>query len=588
MKEYEKWTANIEAKIGEAVRKKEKDHKLMTKLMAGVVCASMIAGGALILPYYMREEHKPSTVPDNWGSETKGGVDTMENVIPETEPSEVKPPYIYTGPKIVTYKTETGEYSWAVGQSSAGTELPIESCPEGHYENMGFSSYHSVPMSLKTSVEGVSPWVDGNAFDLQMKLEYQESLGHRIAGKCNGETVRGYIDEYGITREDFDKNVDLVANYAFNLDVLYGEYDYCDEYYRYTKIFERRQKMYNSYNETLIAIRLNCENKPEGLANDSTEKRRRFGYSIPELAYHYGLSEDELRAVIEETVGKAGFELTFNYDFSVIYNEDGTFREELSELDVTENDFDAVVDYAAELGEAFCRIYEWEDPAEIGDVKNEGDGLSYSDKRSYACTGECIERIAYRCEDILEERGDKSHYPTGVLNESSFPLKTLIDEYGLTREDVKGVVSEMAGEYDIPYDILFEGTMNDVLEYYGSVSHRVKHYRSTTFNTMHWMIRTYYNDAEGTSLKMYGIRSIPELVIAGQISREELLAIIAEVKRREEASQVYYGGAFYQYDYDLDVIYNEDGSFKDLSGYDSGELEAMFTGDERYIESYAE
>lgn len=584
MKEYEKWTANIEAKIGEAVRKKEKDHKLMTKLMAGVVCASMIAGGALILPYYMREEHKPSTVPDNWGSETKGGVDTMENVIPETEPSEVKPPYIYTGPKIVTYKTETGEYSWAVGQSSAGTELPIESCPEGHYENMGFSAYHSIPLNLMLYVNGISRDGDwSGALNKAAKKRSYEKLSTMIAGKCNGETVRGYIDEYGITREEFDGIVDLVEQYAMNLDVLYSDYDYCDEYYKYTKIFERRQERHQSYEVTVRAI-FDYENTPEGLAKDSAENDRRFDYSIPELAYHYGLSEDELRHVVEESNRYTEFDLTFDYDYSVIYNEDGTFKEELSALDVRENDFESVVNYAAELGEAFCRIYEWEDPAEIGDVKNEG----RESDNPYDCCGECIDSLAYSCESILEERGDKPHYPEDMLKDSPFLLKTLIDEYGLTRADVESVLSEMAGEYDIPYDILFEGTMNDVLEYYGSVSHRVKHYRSVTFNTMHWMIRTYYNDAEGTSLKMYGIRSIPELVIAGQISREELLAIIAEVKRREEASQVYYGGAFYQYDYDLNVIYNEDGSFKDLSGYDSGELEAMFTGDESYIESYAE
>ncbi|MBR5447352.1 MAG: hypothetical protein IKV40_02900 [Clostridia bacterium] len=574
MKEYEKWTANIEAKIGEAVRKKALRASLVKKLTAVVSCVALLSGSAFAMSYFMKDDEPLYPTPDvtDTQSETPP-VDTG------AEPDD--------GPKWVTYKTETGAYSWIEGRGGWGGGFSYEFCPEGHYENVGFSAYHSIPLNLALYVNGISRDGDwSGALDKAAKKRRYEKLSTMIAGKCNGETVRGYIDEYGITREDFDHNVDLVEQYAMNLDVLYGDYDYCDEYYKYTKIFERRQEMHQSYEVTVRAI-FDYENTPEGLAKDSAENDRRFGYSIPELAYHYGLSEDELRHVVEESNRYTEFDLTFDYDYSVIYNEDGTFKEELSALDVRENDFEAVVNYAAELGEAFCRIYEWEDPAEIGDVKNEG----RESDNPYDCCGECIDSLAYRCEDMLEERGDKPYYPTGVLEDSPLPLKTLIDEYGLTREDIETAVSEMTEEYDINYEVLFEGTKEDALEYYSSPKHRVKKYAEMTCAIMHRFIRNHYNDRDGNGIRgeaKYDGLSMPELARVGNISREELLAIIAEVKRREEPTQVYYGGAFYQYDYDLDVIYNEDGSFKDLSGYDSGTLEAMFTGDESYIESYAE
>ncbi len=578
MKEYEKWTAHIESKIATAKKKKERRVVLVKKLTAAVVCMALLSGSAFAVSYFMENDEPLYPTPDVTGTETK----TTEDAVTETEPVETQPP-VYEPPKIVTYKTEDGSYSWLNGQSSVGIGFSHEPCPEGHYDDVGFSSFHQAPITLVLLNGDLPDFKDFNELDLYYKKRRYESLGRLIAGKCNGNTVRAYIEEYDVTREEFDDNVDLVEEFAMNLDVLYGDTEFCDEYYKYTKIFERRREMYWSYRRTVMEI-FDYENAPEGIARDSVERRRRFGYSIPELAYHYGLSEDELRHAIEESVKYTDYDLAFDYDYSVIYNEDGTFKDELSALDVRNNDFESVVNYAAELGEAFCRIYDWEDPTEIGDVKNEGREAN----NPYDCTGGCIDDLANRCEDMLEERGDKPYYPTGVLTDSPLPLKTLIDEYGLTREDVETAASEMTEEYDINYEVLFEGTMEDALEYYSSPKHRVKNYAAMTRAIMHRFIRTYYNDAEGTSLRMYGICSIPELALAGEISREELLAIIAEVRRREEASQVYYGGAFYQYDYDLDVIYNEDGSFKDLSDCDSGTLEAMFTGDERYIKAYAE
>ena len=107
-------------------------------------------------------------------------------------------------PKWVTYKTETGEYSWLEGKDGSAIGGSHEFCPEGHYDNMGFSSYHSIPMNLTLYVYGISRDGDwGAELDKTVKKRNYEQLGSRIVGKCDGETVRNYIDEFGVTLPNY-------------------------------------------------------------------------------------------------------------------------------------------------------------------------------------------------------------------------------------------------------------------------------------------------------------------------------------------------------------------------------------------------
>ncbi len=593
MKDYERWTANIEAKIAKAKAKRDRRTAAVKKCVAAVVCLTVLAGSAFSVSYYFGSGAKPQIPPeltgaqsDSAGTQVQTDTDSQvqtetdtqtyggETVAPDTSESTVSPSVPGEVHGTVTYKTETGEYSWIEGKGSSAIGGTPYECPEGHHMSGGSSYYHNIPAELIAFVNGLDDeWYKTNEVDRIYKKMRYDSLGAFIKGKCNKLTVKDYIDQHGITREELDCCIDLVSNYTMNLDVLFGDYDYCDEYYKYNEIFYRRMYRYSNYREAIFEL-FDYESAPEGLAMGTNERRRKFGYSVPELAYHYRLCEDELREIMESTFSTTGYALTFDYDYSVIYNEDGSFREELSALDVRGNDFDSVVSYAAELGEAFCRIYDWEDPVEIGDEKNEAE----TGKTWYECIGRCTDQVAYECRTILNERYGARYIDISVLRESPFPLKTLIDEYALTREDIEASLPAVGYEVDIPYDILFDGTMDDVLMYYGSVEHRTKHYKTISYELLVLFIRQHYTDADGRSLKMYAAQSMPEVVLAGEIEREELVAIIAEIKRRDEASQVYYGGAFYQFEYDLDVIYNEDGSFKDLSGCDSASLEVAFRG----------
>ena len=590
MKDYERWTANIEVKISNARAKRDRRTAAVKKCVAAVVCLTVLVGSAFSVAYYIGSSTKPQIPPELTGAQsdstdTQVQTDTdtqvqteihtqtsgAETVAPDTSESTASPSVPGEVRGTVTYKTETGEYSWIEDKGSSGIGGTPYKCPEGHNSTGGSSYYHNIPAELIAFVNGLDDdWYKTNEVDRIYKKMYYDNLGTFIKGKCNKLTVKDYIDLHGITREQFDDCIDLVSDYSMNLDVLFGDYDYCDEYYKYNEIFYRRMHRFSNYLEAIFEL-FDYENAPEGLAMGTNERRRKFRYSVPELAYHYRIGENELREIMESTLATTGYALTFDYDYSVIYNEDGSFREELSALDVRENDFDSVVSYAAELGEAFCRIYDWEDPVEIGDVKKE----SETGKTWYECVGRCTDSVAYECQNILNERYGQRYIDLSMLRESPFPLKTLIDDYALTREDIEASLPAVGYEVDIPYDILFDGTMDDVLRYYGSVEHRTKHYKTISYELLISFIRRHYTDADGRSLRMYVVGGIPDLVQAGEIERDELIAIIAEIKRCNEASQVYYGGAFYQYDYDLDVIYNEDGSFKDLSGCDAADLAAL-------------
>lgn len=566
MKEYEKWTANIENKIDARLLQIEKRRTVIKRCAAALTCVAVLVCSAFAIPYFLKDD---VSVPPSVDTQQTGDGTTSDTTSDrEQQPSDTS--------KWVSYKTETGEYSWFESKGGAGIGGSLSSqCPEGHSY-----AYHEFTGNLIRCVtEG--NWHEGNVLDKTYKAWAYPKIYRTIEGKCNGCTLRSFIEEFDISREELEEKVDLVELYNLNLEVLYGDADECDRFYKYTEIFERRREMYYNYYAVMRGIieryRENLEDRLPFYGGEDAG-RRWENTSIPELAYYYELSREELENVIDEIMAERDSELTFNYDFSVIYNEDGSFREELEGLDMTKNDFESAVKLAVKLGEDFCRIREWEDPEEIGDEINEGEGLGVNSY--YACGGQCIDDgFTYKCYDLLKDEDGK--YPALLfeeMRESPFALKSIIDDYGLTLDELLSV----AGEYNwsddgkvlyvpddvgyciLPIEILFNGTMDDVLAFYGDVSHRVSHYKELTFNRLSWYLYNFYTDEDGHSLRAKGPLSVPDLAQMANVSREELEALIKWVEGFERPSQEYYGGGFYQYDYDIDMIYNEDGSFKEL------------------------
>lgn len=611
MKKVEEWIADAEEKIAEGKRRQKLRAERMKKATVIMSCLVLLIGVAFAVPYAMKDDSGviPPDVLTDVDSDTDISTESSQTVPNTTaDATESTPAESTGGPNplpfgTVSYKNEDGTYSWddvkGMGGGIGGTPYI---CPEGHYLSGGpYGSYHNdFPPSL---IMSLPEYEEDNLYYIKYRYPL---VNYSVRYQCNGNTIKAFIDEFNITREHFDKYVDLVEYSSYNLEILFGDKETADEYYKYHDIFEERREMSWSYYwlNAVIASRYNMHDRKDelgwlgnGQLEDGTN--RYTNASLPELAYILKLSREELESLIAEISEEEELTLHFDYDFSVIYDEDGNLREELSVLDTRNSTPEEIILKSSEFSEKFCRIYDWKDPESFNDT-------FYEDNKNYfnsgplsihVCNGYCIYDLGL---DILlyyfPEENYTSHNLSDEVSEfknelekySKFLIKSIINKFDLSEEEFNSILKQLindnflnnwiqdASYYD--YELFRYGTDDEIEAYYSSFEHRKSHYKYTSLAMLKMFITYHYCDSEGKSLRGSGSLSLPEIVQKGEISREELIAIIEEVKLREEATQVYCGGEFCCYDYNLDVIYNEDGSFRDLSGYDKNTLELMFCG----------
>ncbi len=597
MKKVEEWIADAEEKIAEGRKRQKLRAERIKKATVIMSCLVLLIGVAFAVPYAMRDEVSvipPDAVTDT-GTPTESGYVT-DNTSTTAGDTESTPAESTDEPNpwpfgTVTYKNEDGTYSWEDVKTMGGGGGTPYLCPEGHDLT---SQFHDVSGTL---VHSLPEYESNNDY---YRKYWHANRYYGIYKKCDNNTIKAFIDDFNVSREHFDKYVNLVYYYGYNLDVLFGDDVNVDEFYKYHVVFERREKMSYNYQTTaaLIINKYNVnERKDElGWLSDNEKPACSFAQtksSIPELAYLLKLSREELEEVINEINEEEGYTLTYDYDFSVIYDEDGAFREDLSVLDVNNSTPEEIWMKSVELGERFCRIYDWEDPESFNDtfyVDNKDAWYRYDGDEPihYKCDGRCISSLGsdffkYFYPDVTDEESNKLW--SELQNYSKYTLKAIIIKHDISKEEFYSLIEALsehwtgkASHYD--YDILRYGTDEEIDAYYSSFEHRKEHFKKISWETLKYdVIGRYYCDAEGKQLRDYVSRkSLPEIVQIGNICREELEAIIEEARLREEASQIYYGGEFCSYDYNLDVIYNEDGTFRDLSGYDKNTLELMFCG----------
>lgn len=607
MKKVEEWIADAEEKIAEGRKRQKLRAERIKKATVIMSCLVLLIGVAFAVPYAMKDDSgvSPPDVLTDVDSDTDISTESSQTVPNTTadatestpaESTEQPNPWPYG---TVSYKNEDGTYSWddvkGMGGEIGGTPYI---CPEGHYLSGGpYGSYHNdFPPSL---IMSLPEYEEDNLYYIKYRYPL---VNYSVKYLCNGNTIKAFIDEYNITREHFDKYVDLVEYSSYNLEILFGDKETADEYYKYHDIFEERRKM--SWNYTwltaVIANKYNMHDRKDELGwlgNGKLEDGtfRYYNASLPEIAYMLKLSREELESLIIEISEEEELSLHFDYDFSVIYDEDGNFREELSILDTRNSTPEEIMLKSSELSEEFCRIYDWKDPESFNDTFYEDNKSFFNSKPYYiyVCDCFCIGDLGW---DIFgyyfpEDEYD-SHERSGFKDEldkhSKFLIKSLINKFDISEEEFNSLLKLFIDDkfsqtwiadtryYD--YDLFRYGTDDEIEAYYSSFEHRKAHYKYSSLSTLRIFIKNHYCDSEGKSLRGNGSLALPEIIQKGEISREELIAIIEEARLREEASQIYYGGEFCSYDYNLDVIYNEDGSFRDLSGYDKNTLELMFCG----------
>ena len=138
-------------------------------------------------------------------------------------------------------------------------------------------------------------------------------------------------------------------------------------------------------------------------------------------------------------------------------------------------------------------------------------------------------------------------------------IRAFIDYFGLSKEYLLEH-SSLAMYIDLDY--LLSASPAEIEEYFTDLDAReTDMYKIYNYKELRSFIYGYYNAPDGSPFKWV---SVPYMIRDAKISRDELEAIIAEVKRRREATNLYYCGFYNSFDYNLDFIYNEDGSFKSL------------------------
>ena len=525
--------------LNECYEKREKRKRARNKVKAAsavAACLAVVIGITAVIPQ-ISKRNEPHTLP-----ETTVGV---------TEP--------------------VAKYPWQDGYTgdqhgSGGIGGTYNGCPEH-----GYSEYHSIEGSLISFVgkDAFRKWLDDNRV-----------IG--IDGFCSTHyNIKNLIDDFNISREDFDEVVDLTSS-PYNIDLLYTkDAEYIDEYYKNKTFIRIKEGRGYFYSELCDAVRDHImDEQPE------IDHLALWPQGVPELVSAYSIE----RTVLESLIAKVSKDAeTFNYDLDMLYNEDGTIKE----LPVYNAD-DTERSRRGKLNEAFCRVYEdWGDPADYpADEPEElpvlGEGICTVHHRDYHNAPynglkdeypELYEEYSKLIESTGKDSGDcrLSEY---------YNVKSFIEFFGLSRDEAILRLGTNFYVHDIDFILSADGEA--VNEYFSDINARaIDYHKNTNYWYVNLMLRGYYRPAD-ESRTAFSFYTVPIMIHESRIPRDELEALLEEVKRLREPTNLYYFGYYNVYDYNLDLLYNEDGTMKDLPPFEGegrvardkwlSDLEAKFCG----------
>jgi len=149
-------------------------------------------------------------------------------------------------------------------------------------------------------------------------------------------------------------------------------------------------------------------------------------------------------------------------------------------------------------------------------------------------------------------------------------IKTFIEKFDISREvfELNGDLVHFAA-YDT--ELLYTGSDEEIEQYFSQVSTlRDESIKAQSYAFLeNWFVNKYTSVVMSMlELDEDGVRSpepsVPELVQAAGLSRSELESVIADM----DAKTLQVCGKALRYDYDLDVIFEADGSYKKLPEFE--------------------
>lgn len=486
-------------------------------------CLAVVIGASAVIPQ-IAKRNEPHKLPET----TAGVAEPAEFPIKREEPYPWQDGY-------------TGDMHGSGGMG--GTT----GCPEHDH-----SYYHAIDGRLIDLVgqDNFDKWVKDH-----------ETYG--VDGLCYTHlNIKNFIDDFGISRETFDDLIDL-THLPYNLDILFShDAEYVDKYYKNNTFITLMERRANIFSKLEDELKLHITALP-GFDKNAEHSSQ----SVPQTVITYQIDRDTLYNIMEkariDTSKLYGDDslISFNYDLDMLYNEDGTTKD----ISVYYEADDTEYDRRQKMNEAFCRVYEdWGDPADYPDPEETdkrvlGEGICTIHHRAY----HSIPLEAQHLPDGFSEYQkliNSTQKDSGDCRLSEYNnIRAFIDYFGLSKEYL---LENSSLAMSVDPDYLLSATSEEIEEYFTDLDAREADvYKLDNYRELCSFIYGYYNAPDGSPFEWV---CVPYMVREAKISRDEFEAIIAEVKKRREATNLYYCGFYNSFDYNLDFIYNEDGSFKKL------------------------
>ena len=169
--------------------------------------------------------------------------------------------------------------------------------------------------------------------------------------------------------------------------------------------------------------------------------------------------------------------------------------------------------------------------------------------------------MAFTTQEEMDEWDEKHHFGRYAPGECAveFTITNFIKDFNISKEDFLKNYRLYQGSYNV--DLLYSGTEEEISAYYASDEAAKYGIRYENYfelcGVIHGNLEEWLRDKPN-----YMLKSVPFMVKELNMDRGTLESII------EKAAAELEPGREYVYDYDLDVIYNEDGSIKEFPRFE--------------------
>ncbi|MCI8590694.1 MAG: hypothetical protein HFE77_08335 [Clostridiales bacterium] len=213
-----------------------------------------------------------------------------------------------------------------ITEPSGDTQYPTggtQFCPVHDYDYHGWEDEW---VAYAGGEEELLKWME------QKTQQWEEAKKAGAESDCyyEGQNIKAFIDYFQIPRELFEKTCNERWNSIHNIDLLYSDdLEAVEAYYRdMEKRDETRQKksIFGFAKNAVIDNRIDIDQIRATGTEEEIRKSFPEQISVFELVAEYDVSRAELEQYLKESAETWINPVTYDYQFDVVYNEDGSLK----------------------------------------------------------------------------------------------------------------------------------------------------------------------------------------------------------------------------------------------------------------------